>query len=60
MRFVLCACFSLFSMYENVEAETGEDGVLELWVLVHDDGDNPDVRKESASTTDYVFSEKKK
>ena len=55
MRFVLC----LFSMYENVEAETGEDGVLELWVLVHDDGDNPDVRKESASTTNYVFSEKK-
>ena len=45
-------------MDENVEAEAREDRVLELWVLVHDDGHDADVGQEAASSTYNVFPEK--
>ena len=45
-------------MDENVEAEAREDRVLELWVLVHDDGHDADVGQEAASSTHNVFPEK--
>jgi hypothetical protein len=45
-------------VYEHVEAETGEDGVLELWILVHDDGDDAHVGKEAAGTTHNVLARK--
>ena len=42
-------------MDEDVEAETGQDGVLELGVVVHDDRHDADVGKEAAGTTDHVL-----
>ena len=42
-------------MYEHVEAEAGEDGVLELGVLVHDDGDDADVGQEAPRPPHHVL-----
>ncbi len=43
-------------MDENVEAETSQDGVFELGVLVHDDRHDAHVGQEATSPTDNVFS----
>ena len=45
-------------MNEDVEAEASEDSVLELGVLVHDDGHDAHVGQEPAGTTHDVFSAK--
>ena len=45
----------LFPVYEHVESEAGEDGVLELGVLVHDDGDDAHVRQEAPRPAHHVL-----
>ena len=45
----------LFPVDEDVESEAGEDGVLELWVLVHDDGDDADVGEEAPGAANDVL-----
>ena len=42
-------------MYEHVEPEAGQHRVLDLGVLVHDDGDDADVGKEPAGAADDVL-----
>ena len=42
-------------MDEDVEAETGQDGVLELGVVVHDDRHDAHVGQEAAGTPDHVL-----
>ena len=42
-------------MYEHVEPETGQHGVLELWILVHDDGHDAHVREEAPGSPDHVL-----
>ena len=57
MSTCLCLLFPplLFPVYEDVEAEAGEDGVLELGVLVHDDGDDAHVGQEATRPTHHVL-----
>ena len=45
----------LFPVYEDVEPEAGEDRVLELGVLVHDDGDDADVGQEAPRPPHHVL-----
>jgi hypothetical protein len=47
-------------MNQNVEAEASENCVFELWVFVHDDRHNADVRKKPASPSYNIFPEKRK
>jgi hypothetical protein len=47
-------------MNQNVEAEASENCVFELWVFVHDDRHDADVRKKSASPSYNIFPEKTK
>ena len=42
-------------MDQDVEAEAGQDGVLELWILIHDDGDDADVGQESPGPAHHVL-----
>ena len=42
-------------MDEDIEAETGQDGVLELGVVVHDDRHDADIGEEAAGTPDHVL-----
>ena len=42
-------------MDEDVEAEASEDGVLELGVLVHDDGHDADVGEEAPRPPHHVL-----
>ena len=42
-------------MYEHIEAETREHGVLELGVVVHDDRDNSHIGEEAPSTTNNIL-----
>ena len=45
----------LFPVYEDVEPEAGEDRVLELGILVHDDGDDAHVGQEATRPTHHVL-----
>ena len=45
----------LLPMYEHIEAETREHGVLELGVVVHDDRDNSHIGEEAPSTTNNIL-----
>ena len=40
---------------EDVEAEAGQDRVLELGVVVHDDRHDADIGEEAAGTADHVL-----
>ena len=42
-------------MDEDVESEAGQDSVLELGVVVHDDRHDTDVGEEAAGTADHVL-----
>ena len=42
-------------MYEDVEAQTSQDGVLELGVVVHDDGHDAHVGEEATGTAYHVL-----
>ncbi len=45
----------LFPVYEHVESEAGQYGVLELGVLVHDDGDDAHVGEEAPRSAHNVL-----
>ena len=47
-------------MNQNVKAKASENCVFELWVFVHDDRHDADVRKKSASPSYNIFPEKKR
>ena len=42
-------------MYEHIEAEARQHGVLELGIVVHNDRDNAHVREEAPSSTNHVL-----
>ena len=42
-------------MYEHIDAEAREHGVLELGVVVHDDRDNSHIGEEAPCTTNNIL-----
>jgi len=50
-----CDAFISFSVYEHVKAEAGQHGVLELGVLVHDDGHDAHEGQEAARPANHVL-----
>merc|ERR1712090_97256 len=46
----------LLPMYEHIEAEARQHGVLELGIVVHNDRHNAHVREEAPSSTNHVLS----
>ena len=45
----------LLPMYEHIEAEARQHGVLELGIVVHDDRHNAHIREESPSPTNHIL-----
>lgn len=42
-------------VYKHVETQACQHSVFELWIFVHDDGNDADVRQESSGPTHHVF-----